>query len=241
MIQRKYEILRQIIKEFICSAHPVSSAHFTKLKKFNVSSATIRNEMSELEKEGFITQPHTSAGRIPTIKGYQHFVENMMEISKQEEKEIFEKFQETKKKYFLAKAREKVYDGISIFSQMTQNIAFATIPENKETIYLGIANLLKQPEFSNDNSMASSVIEVLESGFFEKLEKIEIGNDVDIHIGEKDIFPQFESCALMCTCYDYKGFKGVLGVVGPIRLNYARNKLLIQYTKMFIEGQKLLN
>ena len=239
-MDRKYQILRRIIEEFVGSAHPVSSGSFVKMQEFDVSSATIRNEMAALEKEGLVTQPHTSAGRVPTTKGYQYFVDSLMDVSDQEKNNIFSEFQAAQKQHFLAKAREKVHDGVSILSELTENVAFATIPENKQTIYLGLANFLKQPEFSHDAVTASGVIEVLEQGFFEAIEQLEIGNEVEIHVGETHLFPQVQSCSLMCTRYDHAGFTGIIGIVGPMRMNYARNKVLIEYTKTFIEGQKLL-
>ena len=240
MKERRYKILRRIIEEFISSAKPVSSGAFVELGEFDVSSATIRNEMAELEKEGLLVQPHTSSGRVPTAEGYRCFVNQLMEIDEGEKEKLFIEFNEAKKKYFLAKAREKVYDSVAIISQLTDNVAFATIPENERTIFLGIANFLKQPEFLNDPSAASGVIEVLESGFFERIKDLDISHNVDIHIGEANLFPQFESCSLMCVAYDHAGFAGIIGIVGPMRMNYAKNKVLIEYAKMFIEGQKLL-
>lgn len=239
--ERKFQILRQVIHQFISSTHPVSSQSFLELKEFPVSSATIRNEMSKLEKEGYIKQPHTSAGRIPTSKGYKLFVEKLMDISTNEKTNILHQFQDAQKQHFLHKTKEKVYDGISILSQLTENVAFATIPENKRTLFLGIANLLKQPEFIQDTESARGVIEVLEQGFFESIKDINISHDIDIHIGENNIFPNIQSCSLMCTQYTHNGFHGFLGIVGPTRMDYARNKLLIEHTKLFIEGQKLLS
>ena len=240
MSQRRYEILRHVIQEFIQSAHPVSSKNFTETQEFQVSSATIRNEMNRLEKEGLLCQPHTSAGRIPTLKGYQHFVNELMDISQKDEQKLLQDFQDAHNKHFLLKTKEKVYDGVSILSKLTENIAFATIPENKQTLFLGFAKLLQQPEFAQNMSDASGVVEVLENGFFDAIKNLEIGNEVEIHIGENDIFPQIQSCSIMCTKYQHLGFEGILGIVGPVRMDYAKNKILIEYTKQFIEGQKLL-
>ncbi len=240
MIERKYKILRRIIKEFVSTSKPISSKCFTDMDEFKVSSATIRNEMSKLEKEGLIHQPHTSSWRVPTVQWYKHFVENLMEISNSEKEKLFNEFQNTKQKYFLAQAKKRIHDWISILSKMTSNVAFATIPENKETIFLWVSGFLKQPEFLNDISSASDVIEVLEDGLFETLENIEIWNWVEVHIAECDLFKQFESCSLLYSKYEYAGFTWVLGIVWPVRMDYAKNKVLIEYTKMFIEGQKLL-
>ncbi|HEX2913551.1 MAG TPA: heat-inducible transcriptional repressor HrcA [Chloroflexia bacterium] len=76
---RQRELLRIIIQEFVTTAAPVSSEGLVGKYKLPYSSATVRNEMAELEKSGFITHPHTSAGRIPSDKGYRFYVERLME------------------------------------------------------------------------------------------------------------------------------------------------------------------
>ena len=74
MTQRQQKILNTIVKEYVKSSKPVSSKILVQKHKLGLSSATIRNEMKELEKTGFLQQPHTSAGRIPTEKGYRFFI-----------------------------------------------------------------------------------------------------------------------------------------------------------------------
>jgi heat-inducible transcriptional repressor len=74
---RKAAILRAVVKEYIDTAQPVGSAHVARMGALNVSPATVRNEMAQLEREGFLAHPHTSAGRIPTDKGYRFFVDDL--------------------------------------------------------------------------------------------------------------------------------------------------------------------
>jgi len=73
--ERKASILRAVVEEYIQTAQPVGSGHVAAAPGVSVSSATVRNEMATLEAEGFLAQPHTSAGRIPTEKGYRYFVD----------------------------------------------------------------------------------------------------------------------------------------------------------------------
>jgi len=75
--ERKTAILRAVVQEYVASGQPVGSSHIANLPSVKVSSATVRNEMSALEQEGYLAQPHTSAGRIPTDKGYRHFVDSI--------------------------------------------------------------------------------------------------------------------------------------------------------------------
>ena len=75
---RKKEILRTIIEEYINTAEPVSSLGLVDKYDLNFSSATIRNDMAELEHEGYLEKPHTSAGRIPSVKGYRFYVDELL-------------------------------------------------------------------------------------------------------------------------------------------------------------------
>ena len=79
---REKTILRSIVQQFILTASPVGSRNITKRFEVGVSPATVRNIMSDLEESGFINHPHTSAGRIPTDKGYRYYVDALMEIQK---------------------------------------------------------------------------------------------------------------------------------------------------------------
>jgi len=74
---RKAAILRAVVEEYIETAQPVGSQHVTRARGVQASSATVRNEMSVLERDGYLVQPHTSAGRIPTDKGYRFFVDSL--------------------------------------------------------------------------------------------------------------------------------------------------------------------
>jgi heat-inducible transcriptional repressor len=93
--QRKVVILTTIIKNYLETGEPVGSRTISKYSGLNLSSATIRNEMSDLEEMGYIVQPHTSAGRIPSDKGYRFYVDQLMENHKHEiedvKSEMFEK------------------------------------------------------------------------------------------------------------------------------------------------------
>ena len=75
--ERKTAILREIVQEYIATGQPVGSSHIAALPSVRVSPATVRNEMAALEQEGYLVQPHTSAGRVPTDKGYRHFVDSI--------------------------------------------------------------------------------------------------------------------------------------------------------------------
>lgn len=82
--ERKYKILKAIIQNYLDTGEPVGSRTISKYTDLNLSSATIRNEMADLEEMGYIVQPHTSAGRIPTDKGYRFYVDELIEGKEEE-------------------------------------------------------------------------------------------------------------------------------------------------------------
>ena len=86
--ERKTKILHAIIKNYLETGEPVGSRTISKYTDLNLSSATIRNEMADLEELGYIMQPHTSAGRIPSDKGYRWYVDMLMSQKEQEITEI---------------------------------------------------------------------------------------------------------------------------------------------------------
>ena len=92
--ERKLKILHAIIQNYLETGEPVGSRTISKYADLNLSSATIRNEMADLEELGYIIQPHTSAGRIPTDKGYRLYVDNML---KEKEEELAGREQEVEK------------------------------------------------------------------------------------------------------------------------------------------------
>ncbi|MGH3493095.1 MAG: DeoR family transcriptional regulator, partial [Sciscionella sp.] len=77
---RRFEVLRAIVADYVANQEPVGSKAIVDRHNLGVSSATVRNDMAALEDDGYITQPHTSAGRIPTDKGYRRFVDKISDI-----------------------------------------------------------------------------------------------------------------------------------------------------------------
>ena len=102
--ERKVKILKAIIKNYLETGEPVGSRTISKYTDLKLSSATIRNEMADLEEMGYIVQPHTSAGRIPTDKGYRLYVDDMM---KQKESEMAHREQDLSDREQSVSNREK--------------------------------------------------------------------------------------------------------------------------------------
>lgn len=131
MDQRKVDILNAIVRSYILSPVPVGSRKISKEFNLGISSATIRNEMSDLEELGFLNKPHSSAGRIPSDTAYRFYVDEFLD-------EIFA--EEIKSKQFLDFFREDIIgtdefykDVTDHLAQMTNSIAYVLAPKRKDT------------------------------------------------------------------------------------------------------------
>lgn len=222
MNERQSKLLAAIIDQFIDTAAPIGSKKLLEAGCFSCSSATIRSEMLQLEDEGFLEQPHVSAGRVPTAKGYRSYVQKFMEPSKHE-KAVRKRFDSLKEMYLQRKDQERAYEAVALLSHMIPNVAFVSVPHKKQVYYLGLANALRQPEFLADPGLASGVAEVLEEHLHSVLEAVEVDGQIRYYIGDNHILPQIQSCSLMVTEYTVRGLSGAIGILGPMRMDYGYN------------------
>jgi len=226
MDPRQCKLLEAIIDQFIQTALPVGSKRLLESGGFSWSSATIRSEMGTLEQEGYLEQPHVSAGRIPTAKGYRLYVQEFMAPTTQE-RAVRVKFESLKEQYFQKKDQEHAYEAVQLLARMIPNVAFATVPYKPGVYYLGLANTLRQPEFQANPLLASGVVEMLEARLTDVLNEIEIDETVRYYIGDEHIFPQIQSCSLLVTGYKVGDHRGVIGILGSMRMDYAYNTVAL--------------
>jgi transcriptional regulator of heat shock response len=232
---RKGKVLSAIIQQFINTAEPVGSKTVLINYNMSVSPATIRNDMAFLENEGLIYQPHTSAGRVPTTAGYRMYIEKLADY-KRAEKLAQKNLSRLMENVAQRRAQQRVHDAVSLLAQATPNVAFASIPGNKRTFFLGVSQLLKQPEFAEHPLQASQVFEVLEQGtqFLATLKELEVVEDPRIFIGKENLLPQIESCSLIVAHYKVEDFEGYLGLLGPTRMPYAFNLATLKEVKKLL-------
>ena len=227
MNTRQSKLLVAIIDQFIQTAVPVGSKQLLAAAEFCVCGATIRNEMRLLEDEGFLEQPHVSAGRIPTAIGYRAYVKEFMQPTASE-RTVRRKFESLKEHYFHRKDQERAYEAVALLAQMIPNVAFATVPHKDRVYFMGLSNALRQPEFLSNPLLASSIVEVLEERLSDLLSKVAVDAHVRYYIGDEHVLPQIQSCSLMVTEYKVREYRGVIGILGPMRMDYAYNTVALE-------------
>src|SRR5689334_24421482 len=123
--ERKLEVLRAIVEDYVATQEPVGSKALVERHGLGVSSATVRNDMAVLEEEGYITQPHTSAGRVPTDKGYRLFVDRLTTVKpmSQAERRAIASFLDG-----AVDLDDVVQRSVRVLSQLTRQVAVVQYP-----------------------------------------------------------------------------------------------------------------
>ncbi len=219
---RKDILLEQIITEYIKTGLPVGSAYLAGKNELGVSSATIRNEMAELEKEGYLRQPHISAGRVPTEKAYKLYLKNLhAKEPKESEKRAFDEIigRLQKDPELLLKNIAKT---LALFSGETVIWGFG----DDEVHYTGIANLFSKPELQEKKEICeiSTAVDHLD----DVMSKIfdEVSGEPVTYLGRENPFAK--DCA---TVVVRVGDNDVLGILGLTRMDYKKNLGFINYLK----------
>ncbi len=238
---RQTQILVAIIEQYAEVASPVGSVTLAKL--FGVSSATIRAEMAKLEEFGFITQPHTSAGRIPTDKGYRFYVNR---LSEQQESERFllnadnsrDNFTRSTQAISLriqsqkARADQAIRSAVDSLVELTGNLGLATIGDQ---LYInGIYNLFSQPEFESGEAV-QSVAQLLDN-LEPWLREVSPNEPLNVYIGSENPIGKSSGASLIISKFQSPfSENSYIGVLGPTRQSYGKVIRLVRHTGEFLE------
>ncbi len=230
MDSRKEAILDAIVREYTDTSIPVGSTIVVDKYQFPFSAATVRAEMAELERMGYLMHPHTSAGRIPTETGYRYFV-NMIE----EEKALLAPESTVSRKGIFSRGDryEKQLEVASqILSNLTENTAFVGF--QGEIFSHGLGNLFSQKEFLTSDKVlgAAEIIDNLDH----LIEELPGNFDTQIYIGSESPIGKSAECSLVVSQFRTPfGNNGYLGVIGPMRMSYPRTIAAVKELRKILE------
>lgn len=231
--QRQAKVLACIVKLNSETGKPVASKELIEKGYFDVSGATLRNEMQALEEAGLITHPHTSSGRIPTDEGFRYFVNQLMdhfELSIKERQAL--KTEILKLQAVNAEIGRRL---AKLLSSHSSQASFAILPE--EVSSTGISNILDSdqllPEdakeiarfFDNLDDYAEQII----SDYADKEPQTFIGKELTLSRGS-------DYSMIVSGVKLPSGKKGVIGLVGPKSMKYPKNISLMEYITKFLGG-----
>lgn len=236
---RQTQILKAVIEEYISTAEAVGSQVLEKKYNLGVSPATIRNEMGYLTDQGFLRQPHTSAGRIPTPLALRFYVDNLMQ-----EKQLSVADE--------VSAREEVWDSRFDFDKLMRQAAISlatrthtlsvAASDDGYVYFSGVANILNMPEFF-DIDVARTVLTLLDEDkrlrqlFFERVYTEGVLGQDPVHIvfGSDLDWPFFDPISITFVHFTIGSSKqGTLGVIGPCRLNFSQVIPTLKYFSTLI-------
>ncbi len=231
---RRLEILRAIVEEYVQTQEPVGSKAIAENHALGISPATIRNEMAVLEEEGLIKQPHTSAGRIPTDRGYRIFVDKLATVKplSSAERRAIETFLDGS-----YDVDDLVKRSAKLLSDITKQVAVVKYPiigdtQGREKMAIaGTAHLAR----SGDGTDLSSILEALE----EQVVLLRLLDDanpiVNVTIGSEQKDAHLQTTSLVTMEYGFENSPvGALGVLGPTRMDYAGSMSAVSAVARYI-------
>lgn len=227
--QRQQSLLGTIIKQYIDSAHPIASSQIMARDGLDVSPATIRNDMAALTEAGYLVQPHTSAGRIPTEKAWRWYIEQEGEndLSKREQAILNSVITERQ-----ARQEEMMRRVARTMAELADESVLVAWDKH-ETYYTGLSNLFAQPEFEQANVMLSM------SRMVDRMDEVvarmydHVGEEPEILVGRENPFSQ--ECGTIIARYRIGNTDGgLIGILGPMRQDYAEHLALVRYAQQLL-------
>lgn len=215
MTDRQEKILAAIIEQYAEVASPVGSSLLA--RAFGVSSATIRSEMVELEKQGLIFQPHTSSGRVPTDKGYRFYVNNLPKgVMPESPKDRGERAL-TARVSGGGLPEQTIRNAVDTLVELTHNLGLATIGEQ---LYMsGLSNLFGQPEFMHPGQVqqVARLLDNLEPWLYEAAPN----EPLSVYIGHENPIGRSAGASLIISRFRSPfSDRSYVGVLGPTRQSY---------------------
>lgn len=221
MNPRQEQLLTLVIEKYFDTAQPIGSKFLVSDAELDLSEATVRNELRELEDMCYLTHPHTSAGRIPTEKGYKYYLEKIewgkLKINKKEA-ETLESFFALEDKI---QAQKNLSKSLAVITQET--VIFAFSPNS--IYYTGLSNLFSKPEFVELGVVGdiSQVFDRCEDCIPEFYDLV--SEEIKIFIGDEHPFGS------MLSATSFKFGNSLVTLLSPLRTNYKRNFALLQVVK----------
>jgi heat-inducible transcriptional repressor len=232
MTERQAQILAAIVEQYAEVASPVGSLMLAKV--FDVSSATVRAEMGRLEEMGFIAQPHTSAGRIPTDKGYRFYVNRLTQATESSPAHIDRTARAIDTRLSRAGRPElAIRSAVDTLAELTHNVGLATIGDQ---LYMsGFSRLFMQPEFVQAIGPVHEVAALLDN-LEPWLRETAPNEPLNVYIGRENPIGKASGCSLIISKFSSPfSDQSYIGVLGPTRQSYRQVMSLVRHAGQSLE------
>lgn len=229
LTDRRQQVLAALIREYVAHAIPVASRTLAQEYQLGVSPATVRNDLSALENGGYIRQPHTSAGRIPTDNGYRSFVDSLLESAGiADDEQLAGTFRELRQ--HAVELDELMAQTAAALTRFTDCLSIV-LPARAETVALsriGLSALMQQPEFSSSVVLLPLLRMIEDDSLL-----VYIGNAAGegvpvVRIGHENGDESLGNLSIVCSRFGHGDGSGIIAVVGPTRMDYERALCAVQ-------------
>ncbi len=230
---RQIQILRAIIDEFIETAEPVGSETIDKKYNIGVSPATIRNEMVQLTKQGYLYKPHSSAGRMPTPQAMRLYVN---ELVKEKSLTVADEISAKERIWESRNDLDDLMKSIAqVLAEKTQALGLALL-DDEEVFHSGYANLLNMPEFHDINVMRN-VLQLIEQTRLvdDIFDSSESENQVQVIYGAELGNRDLEPISIIYTSCTVQGHACRVGALGSARFDYTYVLPMMKYIRKLME------
>ena len=230
MTERQARILATIINEYVGTGELISSGFLAGKYDFGIKPASIRNEMLFLETEGYLLQPHTSAGRMPTDKAYRFFANNLVE-SNDCDIDSHSRVLIREAIYSAPRDPRSINRAVAqILSNLSDNLVITNVVNSDEFCKVGLSSLFRSPEFKEFERMfnLTSFFDEFDRSFGDMIREFEA--DFNMYIGQENRDRKMRDETVMMARYQLPdNLIGSVTLVGPVRMNYEKNIGLMKY------------
>lgn len=223
---RQIDILKNIVSEYIDTAEAVGSETLEKKYDLGVSPATIRNEMAGMTKLGYLSKPHTSAGRIPSSKAIKFYINELM---KEKELSVAEEVEAKEKVWDLRGQRDQfLREATKNLAQKTKALA-VTATDEGGVYYAGYSNILEMPEFY-DIDITKNLLSILEDvSYFDRIMH-RLESECEVLLEDDFEEEMLKPYGFVFTRFETRGHHiGTIGVIGPARMQYEMVVPVVRY------------
>ena len=228
--ERQKRILWALVEEYIDSASPISSHQLVDKFRWPLSSATVRNELLALDDQGYLSQPHTSAGRVPTDKAYRFYIEERIEIAYRlpadEQGRVSRIARVREEDEFLKQVARAV-------SEIAEEFTLVGLHEDDIFYKAGISEVMRDPEFSNPEALQefSRLMDFVDEEMTRMFNTDDFATPRAFVGAENPIREARNYGMVISAIRTPKGNERLLAILGPRRMNYRKNLSLFEYIR----------
>ena len=227
--ERRERVLGIVVEQYIGTITPVSSNFIVQHYRLDLSPATIRNILAELEERGYLTHPHTSAGRVPTQHGYRYYVDHLMneiQLLEEEKARI-----QVEYKQGVAELETLLDKTSEVIANLTHYTSIICVDGMEDKFYCkGTSFVVGYPEAYDIDKIGHILKALEEKKRLWEIINVDLKKNIEILIGEEISYSDIDSCSLAISSFKKEnGPSGRIAVLGPTRMNYEKVVSTLEY------------